>query len=212
MEPPMTARAQATAIDEADLLRQARQGRSEAFGQLVLRYQDAVYNLCWRVCGHHEDARDLTQAAFLRAFEALERFEGKSSFYTWLFRIAANLAISHRRRRNPMASARSLDEGLLAAAAGASDDGDPVSRLQQGETHRLVQAALGEIDDEHRLVLVLRDVEGMDYERIAQVLALPKGTVKSRIHRARMALRDRLIAMGCLDAGEAQTSRSEHTS
>lgn len=208
----MSARAQAIAIDEADLVRQAREGRSEAFGQLVLRYQDAVYNLCWRVCGHHEDARDLTQAAFLRAYEALERFEGKSSFYTWLFRIAANLAISHRRRRNPATSARSLDDGLLPAAAGTANDGDPVSRLEQSEMHRLVQAALGELDDEQRLVLVLRDVEGMDYQRIAQVLALPKGTVKSRIHRARMALRDRLGTMGCLDAGPAQTSRSEQTS
>lgn len=211
----MSAGAPAIATEESVLVRQAQQGRSEAFGHLVQRYQDAVYNLCWRICGDREEARDLTQAAFLRAFQALGRFEGKCSFYTWLFRIAANLAISHRRRRGPLRLARSLEDAQRPAdRVRPSDDGrgDPLGQVELSETQRLVQAALAELDDQQRLVLVLRDVESMGYQQIAEILDLPTGTVKSRIHRARMAMRDRLQQMGCLGPSPAARPKSEHAS
>jgi RNA polymerase sigma-70 factor (ECF subfamily) len=210
----VSADAQDTAVDDLALVRQAQAGRAEAFGVLVTRHQDAIYNLCWRVCGHREEARDLAQAAFLRAFQALGRFEAKCSFYTWLFRIAANLAISHRRRRRPVLADRSLDDEPQHFGRGRpANDGqdDPVGRLERAETQRLVQSALAQLGDEHRLILVLRETEQMDYQQIGEVLGLPTGTVKSRIHRARVALRDRLLQMGVLES-RAEAPESEHAS
>jgi RNA polymerase sigma-70 factor (ECF subfamily) len=191
----------ASQADESALVEQARAGDVSAFGRLVTRYQDRVLNTCWRVCGDVDDAQDLTQEAFLRAFESFESFRSGSRFYTWLFRIAVNLSISHRRRsgRRVTLSLHGPDGEWLGdhQAAGltrAGDDraDDPVSRLAARERGQAVVDELNELDDEYRTVLVLRDVEGFDYQQIAEVLEIPVGTVKSRLHRGRMELRDRL--------------------
>lgn len=185
---------------DADLIRQVCAGDAASFGPLVAKYQDRVYNACWRICGHAEDARDLTQEAFIKAYESMDSFAGQSGFYTWLFRIAVNLSISHRRkasRRMTVTLAREPDPWSInrqaAGLTGARDgDGDPAHHAGQAETHAQVVAALNELDVDQRVVVVLKDIEGLDYEQIATILSVPKGTVKSRIHRARIALREKL--------------------
>lgn len=191
--------------DDAALVERARRGDMAAYADLVRLYQDRVYNVCWRMCGHVEDARDLTQDVFLRALEAIERFEHKAGFFTWVFRIAVNLAISHRRRqaRSVVLSLHQTEDDRLGASqaadlarrTGTHHDGNPVSRAESTEMQRAVLEALDDLDDEFRSVLVLRDVESFDYRQIGEILELPVGTVKSRIHRARMALRERLAPM-----------------
>ena len=183
-----------------ELVERVKQGQTEAYGELVRRYQDRVFNACWRICGHLEDARDLTQEAFLKAFEGLGNFRQQSGFYTWIFRVAVNLSLSHRRnlhRRRTVsldaASAGTLAEELVkresprAAVRDESDD-DPTRGLGEAELHAAVAGALQTLDDDHRAVIVLRDIEGFDYQEIATILQIPPGTVKSRLFRARIAL------------------------
>lgn len=182
-------------------IRQIQAGRTELYGELVKRYQDRVFNTCWRICGSMEDARDLTQDAFLKAFTSLREFRGKSGFYTWLYRIAVNLALSHRRSQK-LRMTQALDQALDASGTQAQrlhdrvhglEDDDPAARVAQGELHRRVAAELHRLDDDHRAVIVLRDVEGLDYRQISTILGIPPGTVKSRLHRAREELRRTLL-------------------
>ena len=185
---------------DADLIRQVRAGDAASFGPLVTKYQDRVYNACWRICGHAEDARDLTQEAFIKAYESMDSFAGQSGFYTWLFRIAVNLSISHRRKASRRMTVSlghepdpwSINRQAAGLTGGRDGDGDPAHHAGRAETHAQVVAALNELDVDQRAVVVLKDIEGLDYEQIATILSVPKGTVKSRLHRARMALREKL--------------------
>lgn len=190
-------------FQDALLVRQVQAGETQAFAELARRYQNRVYNACLRVCGHHEDARDLAQEAFLKAFAAIESFRGTSAFFTWIFRIAVNLSISHRRR---MRATLSLDapvgvdggDGGAALSAMVADASamDPADGPLHTERQALVAAALLELEDDYRAVVVLRDVADLSYQEIADVLETPVGTVKSRIFRARMALREALAKQG----------------
>jgi len=188
------------AFDDVTLVRQFRQGDMESFSLLVAKYQDRIYNMLLRMCGRAADAEELAQEAFLRAMERIEQFHGRSKFYTWLFRIAANLAISHRRRsgRIKFHSLTAPDDydsrasDALTSATAAQRQTGPQEAAIAAETNRQVMAALGELDEEFRLVVVLRDIEEMDYAQVADVMNVPVGTVKSRLHRARLMLRDRL--------------------
>jgi len=181
--------------NDASLVRQVQSGRVEAFGGLILRYQDRVHNTCRRICRHDEDAQDMTQEVFLKAFEAIGRFEGKSSFYTWLFRIAVNVSLSHRKKAR-LRLVRSLDddgEGDHNAASTWLPDQretQPAVSAERREACDLMAAALRAIDDQHRAVIVLRDIEACDYRQISEILDIPVGTVKSRVFRARVALRE----------------------
>jgi len=195
VEPPVAQ----VRFEDAVLVRQVQGGDLQAFAQLVEKYQDRVHNACLRICGDVEAARDLTQDAFVKALESIERFRGKSAFFTWIYRIAVNLALSHRRKdrtRNVLsldAMRDGQDEGApLVQFIADPAASDPSSEAALAETHDRVLAAIGTLDPEHRAALVLRDVEGLDYQQIADVLELPVGTVKSRIFRARSTLRDRL--------------------
>lgn len=189
--------ARPVSLADLELVERARAGHVESFAKLVEKYQDRVFNTCWRICGNLEDARDLAQDAFLRAFERMGSFRHEAGFYTWLFRIAVNLALSHRRRQNVRAEVPLEPESFAASQAmrlrsgqAAPGEQEPANATwEHRERLRLVVEALRRLDEEHRAVLVLRDIEGMDYDEIGQVLELPKGTVKSRLHRARMALR-----------------------
>lgn len=190
----------AVTFEDAVLVRQVQAGEVHAFTELVRKYQDRVYNACRRICGDAEDAADMTQEAFMRAFESLEDFRGKSAFFTWIFRIAVNLAISHRRKARTRSTVSLDDAGPRDAddAAGLARivpdvaAPNPADAVPRAEMHAEVARALGALEPDHRAVLVLRDVEGLDYQEIADVLELPVGTVKSRIYRARLALRARL--------------------
>lgn len=181
-------------LEDAVLIEKIRSGETEAYADLVTRYQDRVFNACWRICGHLEDARDITQDAFLKAFENLDKFRGDSGFYTWLFRIAVNLALSHRRtaRRRGTVSLDQVDAAAGTQADGLSKriaaDPGPAESASRTELQGRVAKALQALDDEQRAVIVLRDIEGLDYQQIAEILEIPTGTVKSRLHRARAAL------------------------
>lgn len=179
----------ATLTDD-QLLDKALAGDPQAFGQMVRKYQDRLYNTMVHVVGSPEDARDVVQDAFVHAFVKLESFQRTSAFYTWLYRIAFNTAISRRRRQRPTVSVESHRESTGQEPLDSA--GAPEERLEKEELAAQVQAALATLSDEHRTILVLREMEGCCYESIAEMLDLPVGTVRSRLHRARLQLREQL--------------------
>ena len=188
------------AFDDAALVDSCRKGDMQAFAALVAKHQDRLFNTVLRMCGDRDEAADLCQETFVRAIEKIAQFHGRSQFYTWLFRIAVNLTISRRRRAGrvkftSLSPDPRLGEGqadaLTAEVAGRREP-DPAEVVMQADVHRRVMEALEALDDEFRVVVVLRDIEDMDYQQIAGVLALPVGTVKSRLHRARCMLREKL--------------------
>jgi RNA polymerase sigma-70 factor (ECF subfamily) len=176
--------------DDAQLIDATLSGESAAFGQLVQKYQERLYNTMVHVVGSRDDARDVVQDAFVQAYLKLESFQRNSAFYTWLYRIAFNVAASHCRRKRPAASVEQARE----AAGHEPVDGraGPHQRLEEEERRRQVRQAIAALGEEYRVVLVLREIDGCSYEAIAEVLDLPIGTVRSRLHRARMQLREML--------------------
>jgi RNA polymerase sigma-70 factor (ECF subfamily) len=182
-----------SAVADATLIDRTLAGEPAAFGELVLRYQDRLYNSLVRVLGSAEDARDAVQEAFVQAFVKLESFRGASAFYTWLYRIAFNQAMSHARRKRPT---RSLDEARAGRGQEPVDvQPAPDARLDASERAKQVHRALAELSAEYRQVIVLREMDGCKYEEIAELLELPVGTVRSRLFRARLELRDRLASV-----------------
>lgn len=190
----------AVPFDDAVLVRQCLKGDLTAFEPLVVKYQDRIYNLCWRLCGDRQAAEDLTQDAFLKAFESLGQFRGQSGFFTWLYRIATNQALSYRRTERRQINVGSECQwsdipnqaGRLHRAV-KEDSDQPDTLCEREEVRRLVWQAIQELDDEHRAAVVLRDMEGLDYAEMAQVLDVPVGTIKSRLHRGRMVIREKLL-------------------
>jgi len=203
-ETPVTP--ESAGLRELELLRKAQRGQREAFGQLVLLYQDRLYNAVLRLVGDREEARELTQEAFTRGLMKLDSFRGDASPYTWLFRIAVNLAISQLRKikrhrtfsldasgRNGNGRHSTDDQASsLVDRLASQNTARPSDDLEDREQGEQVLAALGRLDAEYRAVLVMRDIEGFDYQQMAEVLDLPLGTLKSRLFRARLALRDEL--------------------
>lgn len=178
--------------DDALLVERAQTGDRQAFGQLVERYQDRVFNALVGLLGCREEARDAAQDAFVQAWRKLDAFRGEAKFYTWLYRIAMNQGLSRRRRKRPVAS---LDQQKEAVGAEPVDPaGEPTDTLAAAENVAQVRAALAELADDHRQILVLREIEGLAYEDIAETLELPVGTVRSRLFRARSQLKEVLEA------------------
>ena len=184
---------------DAALVEAALRGDRDAFGDLVERYQDRLFNTLVRLTGSREDAADTAQDAFVQAYLKLDSFHGASQFYTWLYRIAMNQALSRRRRRRPTASIDAAKEaaGVEPVDAGESPEGSMLSR----ERAEQVQSVLDRLGDQHRKILVLREMEGCSYETIAEILELPVGTVRSRLFRARLQLRDGLKSLWSEEAG-----------
>jgi RNA polymerase sigma-70 factor (ECF subfamily) len=176
--------------DDAQLIDEALAGQSVAFGRLVTKYQDRLYNALVHVIGSAEEAHDVVQDAFVQAFLKLDSFHRSAAFYTWLYRIAFNLAVSRFRKSRPTVSVDRARE--LCGQEIASRDPPPTERLERQERAEQVRAALSALDENHRAVLVLREIDGCCYESIAEILNLPLGTVRSRLHRARMELRELL--------------------
>jgi RNA polymerase sigma-70 factor (ECF subfamily) len=175
------------------LIDDALAGNTAAFGQLVVKYQDRLYNTIAHVIGSTEEAYDVVQDALVLAFVKLESFQRESAFYTWLYRIAFNVAVSRSRRRKPMLSVDQARELSGEEPPGRAES--PGDRLEQQERVSQVQAALATLSEEHRTVLVLREMDGCCYETISEILDLPVGTVRSRLHRARLQLREQLKAV-----------------
>jgi RNA polymerase sigma-70 factor, ECF subfamily len=180
--------------DDQRLIEQCLAGNSAAFGELVLRYQDRLFNSLMMMVNSPEDARDLTQEAFVHAFRKLDSFRGDSQFYTWLFRIAVNATISFRRKaaRQKSVSIETAKEAIGEEPRDTRDDATPSTRMEISEQQQLVRQALSEVSEEFRTALVLTEIEGMSYEQAAETIGCPIGTVRSRIHRGRNELREKL--------------------
>ncbi len=184
--------------DEADLVRALKAGDQTAYAELVERYSSTIYNLALRVMGDREEAEEVLQETFLSAFRAVGRFEGRSQLGTWLYRIAYNAALMRlRKRRLPTTS---IDEPV------GNEDGDfmprqfvdwtrlPDEMVLSGELRGALNAAVATLPETLRTVFVLRDIEGVSTAEAAEVLGLTETNVKVRLHRARLALRERLSA------------------
>lgn len=193
----LEARASGQEKGEKELIEEARQNNSQAFDQLVLRYQDRVYHAVFRIVGNPEDSLDIVQDAFIKAFCSLKTFKGDSNFYTWIFRIAVNTSLTFIRKREKKqmfsmdwASKKSDEE--KGREAGDKNQDTPSEILEKQDLQNRVHQALLTLNDEYRIVLILKDLEGLAYEKISAILEIPKGTVKSRIFRAREALKEKL--------------------
>lgn len=176
--------------EDSQLIREALAGETESFGQLIRKYQDRLFNTVLHVAGARELAEDLVQDAFVTAFTKLRTFQGQSAFYTWLYRIAFNLLIDHRRKKRP---ATSLDQRREANGDEPTDHAESAEEVVlRKERAMQVREALSQLSDEFRSILVLREMEGCCYETIAEIMEIPTGTVRSRLHRARTELRELL--------------------
>ncbi|HLB64197.1 MAG TPA: sigma-70 family RNA polymerase sigma factor [Anaerolineales bacterium] len=183
-------------MDEAALILEAQRGDLDSFNRLVLAYQTQVYNLAYRIFGDANSAADAAQEAFLAAYRGLKAFRG-GSFRSWLLRIVTNICYDElrRRKRRPAASL----EAILESEVDLEDDGAglrtsgplrPEAAMEQAELSKAIQDCLNRLPDDFRVVVILADVQGYDYAEISAVAALPLGTVKSRLARARLRLRD----------------------
>jgi RNA polymerase sigma-70 factor (ECF subfamily) len=178
--------------DDRQLIADCLAGRREAFGKLVSRYQTRLYNAIIRLVDNPDDAADVVQDAFLNAYQSLGSFKGDAEFFTWLYRIGFNTAISLKRKKRAIVS---LDANGPVGGIDPDDPSDyikPGAALERSEEERQLQEAMNRLSHEHREVLVLKDIEGLKYEVIAEILGVPIGTIRSRLHRARLELRDLL--------------------
>lgn len=185
---------------DKQLVDQARQGEVQAFEALVLTHQKAVYTLALRLTGSHHDAEEITQTVFLKAWRGLPAFRGEAAFSTWLYRLTRNACTDFLRRQGKCREDRSLDDPDLPPAADAAPS--PEEAVLQRERQQALTEAMEKLPEQARTILLLREVQGLDYQAIAQALDLPVGTVRSRLARARRALRD-LLAEGNLFAPPA---------
>ncbi|HEY3364217.1 MAG TPA: sigma-70 family RNA polymerase sigma factor [Symbiobacteriaceae bacterium] len=191
------------------LVQWAQDGNQTALCELIDRYERKTYNLAYRLMGNHADAADAAQEALVRVYTHLHHFRGDSAFSTWLFRVATNTCLDELRRRgrlryasldNPVAT----DESLLPRQS-VADEESPVERAERREVQAAVQRAIGRLPEEYRTVVVLRDLNDYSYHEIADLLGTSVGTVKSRLHRARQALRGviRATEANQLELGQA---------
>ncbi|HHY38108.1 MAG TPA: sigma-70 family RNA polymerase sigma factor [Clostridia bacterium] len=183
---------------EADLVARARRGDVDAFGALVRTHEKKIYNMAYRMLGNTEDAFDASQEAFTKAFFSLESFRGTSSFSTWLYRIAANICLDELRRRKrskilPLDAPLSLSDGEILRELPSQAE-TPEQILTRKELLRDIERSILSLSPEHRLAITLRDIQGLSYEEIADLTGASLGTVKSRIHRARNALKNAILS------------------
>jgi len=185
--------------EDTELVERCKSGEREAYDELMRRHQDRVFNVVYRCVGNHEDASDIAQEVFIRAFRAIEGFQGQAALSTWLHRIAINEVINHRRRAGAKRKIRTvpIERNNPDSEGHGSDDPpdtstEPSRVMVEKEREQLIQEAIDSLDDDHRTVVVLKDIEGYRYEEIAEIIGCPRGTVKSRLHRARLELREKL--------------------
>ena len=209
--------AEPSARADAEVVQRARSGDREAFRILVERYQGRAYGLALRVLRDEEQARDVVQDAFLKAFGSLDRFEGRSGFYTWLYRIVMNLCLDATRRDRSGQHVDWSEEvahgGAAQAALAAADDPqepDPAAALERSELREQLARAIDDLPEDARRTIELREIDGLSYKEIAECLGVPKGTVMSRLHYARRRLREALVAAGVEAApGSGATEETE---
>lgn len=186
-------------VTETELVARARTGDQEAFERLVLDNQNRVYSLAVRMVGDREEAADLAQEAFLKAWQGLRTFQGESSFSTWVYRLATNVCIDHlrrRQRRREVENPVSLDDEDSGWAEPADISQDPHRQLEAAERSRALERGLQQLSEPQRQILVMRELSGLSYQEIGAALELDLGTVKSRLARSRLALRKILLEDG----------------
>jgi RNA polymerase sigma-70 factor (ECF subfamily) len=188
---------------ESELLDRAQGGDAEAYGELIRRNQDYIYNAVYHLVGSVPDAEDLAQDVFVKAFKAIDRFRRQSKFSTWLYGIMLNTVRNHWRRKRTIYSLDAGGDEDSPSPDPESDADGPAEMAQRRERVRAVRQAIGRISEDLREILVLRDLQGLTYEELQEALDLPAGTVKSRLYRARAALKDEL------SGGMAEPSATE---
>lgn len=183
---------------DLQLVERVQRGDRPAFDLLVIRYQSRVSGIVGRYVRDYQDIRDLTQETFIKAYRAIDRFRGDSAFYTWLYRIAVNAAKNYieARNRRPHSVMEASDAEQLDIAPSLRDDSAPEHFLQRDQLQALLHEAIEDLPEDIRSALLLRELEGLSYEDIAQVLDCPIGTVRSRIFRARDFLEKRMAPEG----------------
>jgi RNA polymerase sigma-70 factor, ECF subfamily len=182
------------------LVRKLRERDEKAFREIVETYGDRVYNLIYRMLGNREEAEDVSQEVFITVFKSIDSFRGDSKFSTWLYRIAVNHCknrIKYLARRHDRDQSEYDEEALRDQAVGTTTAPNPSPRpdkqLEGVELEQIMQRCIAQLEEEHRLVIVLRDVEDLSYDEICAITNLPTGTVKSRLHRARLALKKMML-------------------
>ncbi len=187
-------------MDEQSLIASAQRGNLSAFNELVLAYQDQVYNLAYRIMSDPASAADAAQEAFISAYQHIDGFRGEypSSFKSWLMRIASNACYDElrRRKRHPITSFEDFEVDEEANPALVSEGEEPEEYTEREEMSRVIQAGIQTLPPDQRVTLVLADVQGFSYDEIAEATDAPLGTVKSRLARARGKLRDYLREQG----------------
>ena len=172
-----------TELEDVQLVDRAQDGDRKAFSELVRRYQTAVYRVCYRILGNAHDAEDAAQEAFIRAYDRLTSFQGRSAFKTWMTRLAVNVSLNELDRRKPFNPLMDVHE---------SPGPGPEAEAVRSEAATEVQDALQQLRPNHRAAVVLRDLEGVSYREIAKHLEVPEGTVKGWVHRGRQELKELL--------------------
>lgn len=199
-------------VETGLLVEKAKKNDLFAFEELVRIYQNKVYSLCFSLSGNRDDAQDLSQEAFIRAYRALGSFRNAADFGTWLHRITVNVWLNQRRKNG--SQPLSLDEpyqygdGRETWREVAAEDGDPLQALEEKEFRTLVRSVLRSLSEEHRAVLVLREIEGYSYEEVSRMLGCSLGTVKSRLNRAREVMRRRMTELA-REAGQVAPAGKE---
>lgn len=182
-------------MTESDLIKKCKQGNREAFNVLFEKYQSQVINIAYGMLSDREDAYDAAQEVFVRVYKSIESFKEQSSFTTWIYRITTNICSDILRKRkkgnNIVSLNQSLDENKEIDIVDESPT--PEERQELSERQKAVWKAISELKDEYRAVITLCDIEEMSYDEIAEILKVPKGTVKSRINRARISLKKKLM-------------------
>ncbi|HEX8432106.1 MAG TPA: sigma-70 family RNA polymerase sigma factor [Longimicrobium sp.] len=189
----------ATALTDHELVASAQKGSEKAYRELLGRYQRPVFSLVYRMLRDREQAEDLAQETFVRVFNNIERYDPKYKFSSWIFKIATNLTIDHIRKKelatvsiDGSRYAVTPDEIAASTITVEGRDPNPEQLLEAKELGSEIEEAIGELRPEYRTAIVLRHVEGREYQEIADIMGLPLGTVKTFIHRARNSLRERL--------------------
>lgn len=180
---------------DARLIEDCREGDVSAFDEIVRRHKDRLYNVIYRFVGNHEDALDVAQEAFVRAYQGLRDFRGGSQVYTWLYSIAANLARNRLRDRGRKGRNQGVSLDGMDCPLPARGDASPRAEAESHEMDEALQQCLNELPDHYRLAFVLRVFDDLSYDEIARVMDCPTGTVKSRINQARTLLRERLTEL-----------------
>jgi RNA polymerase sigma-70 factor (ECF subfamily) len=179
----------AEGIGDAECVRRVQRGDTDSFEVLVRRHQKATFNLVYRLLGDYDEAAEIAQEVFLSAYKSIHRFRGDANFATWLYRIAFNHASTRRKSLNATQRRHVPLDGDETTGDGA---GDPARTAERREIHERVQQALNSLDAGDAMIVLLRDLQDVPYDEVARILKVPVGTVKSRLHRARQALKARL--------------------